>query len=187
MVSSYTTISAIDKFVTTLKVWAVLIAAFAVGVAFIRLLQFEIPRIQRKEKDWYWSIWMIIMVVAVFIFGIIPPMQTHITWNFILVNVITVMDGTMWSLGGLAIIAGGLRATRVRSLESLIMMLVVISVVLYSMPGLPVWVPTIYSQGYWTYSFLGRAGVRGMMIAEAFGIIGLTVRIMLGREPGYFK
>jgi hypothetical protein len=26
-----------------------------------------------------------------------------------------------------------------------------------------------------------------MMIAEAFGIIGLTVRIMLGREPGYFK
>jgi hypothetical protein len=109
----------------------VLIAAFAVGVAFIRLLQFELPRIQRREKDWYWSIWMIFMVVAVFIFGMIPPMQTHITWNFILVNVITVMDGTMWSLGGLAIIAGGLRATRVRSLESLIMMLVVISVVLY--------------------------------------------------------
>jgi hypothetical protein len=187
MMQSYLTIEVIDDFMALLKTWALLIMAFAVGLAAIRMFRFEYRSIARREHEWIFSVWIIFFTFATWIIGLVPPVLSSVGFNFILVNIITVMDGTMWSLGGFSFFIGTFRAYRVRNIESLVMVVATIIMIAGLMPGLPVWVPAVNSAYTWVFNWAQLGGRRGLLIAEGFGVAALGIRVMLGRERGFFS
>ncbi|MDD4309100.1 MAG: hypothetical protein PHO32_01855 [Candidatus Cloacimonetes bacterium] len=196
--------------IDTLQNWFMIIVGFAILLGQISLFQSNIYKIQHKVSGWYYYLAGLISFVIMLVLGLLWGTQEYQgllghglavqAWlgskpfDYLFDNAYLPLSATMFSLLAFFVASAAYRAFIIRSFESNLLMITAIIVILgrTSFGGmLTSWVPESYS--FWhlpnlsdfIMEYPNTAAQRAIMISAALGIIGSSLRIILGIERSY--
>ena len=192
---------------STLESWFLIISGFAIVLGQISLLKMNLLKVTTKSENWKYHLAALISFVAMFLFGILFGTQkqsgilgegTIITsmlgekpFDYIFNNIYQHLMAAMFSLLAFFIASAAYRAFIARSLESTLLLSVSILVMLGNTSigstitsNLPAYLhlPNISS---FIMEFPNTAGQRAILIGAGLGVIGSSLRIILGLERSW--
>lgn len=159
-----------------------IVAAAALGLGFINLLIIHGKRIMNQGKDWIFSVWLLLIMIAYYIVGLMPPLAGSPTFKWVFDNAYGPLSSTMYSMVTFFITSAAFRAFRARNVEAGILLITGTFVMLTNAPlGEAIW-PGFGTIGRWFLDVPTTAGMRVLLISSVLGAVALGIRAMLGRE-----
>ncbi len=199
-----------NMLITTLQDWFMIISGFAIVLGQISLFQANIKKIKNKNPDWPFYLAGLISFSIMLVFGLLWGTQEYAgifgqgdkiqaavgmkPFDYLFNNAFMPLSATMFSLLAFFIASAAYRAFIIRSFESNLLMITAVIVMLgrTSLGGmLTSWLPEglkflhlpILSD--FIMEFPNSAAQRAILISAALGIIGSSLRIILGIERSY--
>jgi len=164
--------------------FAVIIAAFALGIGALTLL-FNHGRLisKREPGQWYYSLWLLIVMVVFVVLGVSGGTDSP-SYQWIFENLFMPVDMTLYSLIGWLVIYAIYLTFRARNFETLFMLVVAFFTLMGNAPiGSVMWGPFADIKS-WLAAVPNTAAVRGFYIAMALGAIAVGIRTLIGKERG---
>jgi hypothetical protein len=184
IIDGFFNIGFIKTAASEIQSWGVIIAALALGLAFVNLTRIHIRRISLRRANWQYSIALVIVMFIQAIIGFIDTSSGDI-YNFGFEFVLTPAGAMMYALLALWIASAAYRAFTARSIDSAILL---ISATLVMLGNAPIG-QAIYEgmPGFkdWIMNVPNMAAQRGIMIGASVGAIALGIRILMGIERGH--
>ena len=167
---------------------AIIIAAFALFLGLVNVLRVHSRKILERQRQWPFSFVLMASMFIVLVVGLpaLPgqpsgPAQPIVQWLF--ENVQTPIQASLSALLVFFLVTAALRLLRIRSVESAIMLLVVLLVLAGQVTiGL---VPVLPDVKNWILDVPAMAGVRGILLGAALGALLTGIRLFLGVERPY--
>ena len=199
-----------ERMTGELETWFMIISGFAILLGQISLFQSNLAKIRNKESGWYFYLAGLLSFTLMLIVGLLWGTQEYkglaghgVNLQSVLGNkpfdylfdwVFMPLSATMFSLLAFFIASAAYRAFIIRSFESNLLMITAVIVILgrTSFGGmLTGWLPE--NLKFWhlpnlsdfIMEFPNSAAQRAIMISAALGIIGSSLRIILGIERSY--
>ena len=173
-----------NAFIGTLKFvfvrWAIIVAAFAMVLGFFNVLTVHVNKILRFKQGWFYSIFLVLTMMAVLILGLIEGPQGSLT-SRIFQYILFPLQATIFSLLAFFVASAAYRAFRVRNWESA---LLVIFGVIVLLGQVPLW-GALTSSKEWILGVLSMAGSRGILLGAALGTVATGLRVLLGIDRPY--
>jgi hypothetical protein len=164
--------------------WGVIIAALALGLAFVNLSRIHIRRISLRRANWQYSVGLMIVMYLQAIIGFIDTSSGDI-YNFGFEYVLTPAGAMMYALLALWIASAAYRAFTARSIDSAILLISATLVMLGNAPIGQVIYEGMPGIKDWIMDVPNMAAQRGIMIGAGIGAIALGLRILMGIERGH--
>jgi hypothetical protein len=193
-----------------LENWYLIIAGFSIILGQMNLFKVNILKIQRRTKNWQYFIFTLVSFTIMVAFGLLwgtesnPGLLGNGTklvalvgekpFDYLFNNVYQHLQATMFSLLAFFIASAAYRAFIARTLESNLLLAASILVMLGNTSLgsiLTGWLPdSLYFLhlpriSEFIMKFPNTAGQRAIMIGAGLGIIGSSLRIILGIERSY--
>ena len=192
-----------------LEIWFLIISGFAILLGQFSLFKVNILKIQYKQRDWqFYTITLIsfiIMAALGFLWGTgksagvlghgeaISIALGHKPFDYLFHNIYQHLQATMFSLLAFFIASAAYRAFIGRTVESNLLLAAAVLVMLGNTFGslLTGWLPEslnflhLPKVSEFIMTFPLTAGQRAIMIGAGLGIIGSSLRIILGIERSY--
>ena len=193
-----------------LEIWFLIISGFAILLGQLSLFKVNILKIQYKQRDWqFYTITLIsfiIMVALGFLWGTgkstgmlghgeaISSALGHKPFDYLFHNIYQHLQATMFSLLAFFIASAAYRAFIGRTVESNLLLASAVLVMLGNTTFgtvLTGWLPEslnflhLPKISEFIMTFPTTAGQRAIMIGAGLGIIGSSLRIILGIERSY--
>jgi len=168
----------------TLLNWAIILAGFAIFIGILNLFQVHFKKIQKKEKGSFYSLLLIISLVATFLFGLVRPDQMEVVFTTVQLPV----EASLMALLVVTLTYASIRLLRRRfNLFSVIFLVTALLILLGTaplpllgyIPGLSDWVRPFIAQ------VMAAAGARGILIGVALGTLTTGLRILFGTDLPY--
>ncbi|MCC7541270.1 MAG: hypothetical protein IT379_33945 [Deltaproteobacteria bacterium] len=187
----------VHELTALLQEWGLVIAAAAFVLGGINVVQVNIPKIARRERDWGYRVVLIGSALAMVIAGFIPasvfkpetgaPLfgKEGIVFTFLFDYVFAPANATMFALLAFFIASAAFRAFRARNLEATLMLSAAIVVMVGVIPvGEWIWsgMPAVKQ---WILDYANNAGRRAIMVGVALGAVATGLRIILGLERSH--
>jgi hypothetical protein len=168
-----------------LQNYGVILAAFALGVASVNLIQVHARNIARgTTMERVYSAILIVSLVGMALVGIIKGQNSSI-FQFWFNSIMAPSQATVWALGAFYIASSAFRAFRIKNVDSTVLLVSAAIVMLGGVPiGEAIW-GGFPGLSEWINNIPNMAGMRGMMIGAGIGAIGAGVRMLLGIERSY--
>ncbi|MCL2063055.1 MAG: hypothetical protein FWG98_01605 [Candidatus Cloacimonetes bacterium] len=191
----------------TLESWFLIIAGFAIVLGQLSLLKLNIMKVFSKSENWQYHLAAIISFAVMFLFGILFGMQRQAgllghgemlsnligskPFDYIFINLYQHLMAAMFSLLAFFIASAAYRAFIARSLESTLLLSVSVLVMLGNTSigaamtnSLPAYLhlPNISA---FIMDFPNTAGQRAIIIGAGLGVIGSSLRLILGIERSW--
>ncbi len=187
--------SPFDKFEQLFSDWFFIIAACAIWLGALNLLKLSIIKVQRQQKDWPYSIIIIISWLAMAIAGFAGGrgFQTPGTaFDWLYVNIYTPLSATMFAILAFFVASASYRAFRARNVQATLLLvagfLVMMGRVLFDDIIFGPWVQDfqpLSEISSFIMNYPNLAGQRAIMIGIALGTVSTALRIILGIERSY--
>lgn len=174
----------IDTAASELQSWGVIIAALALGLAFVNLSRVHIRRISLRRANWQYSVALVMIMFVQAIIGFIDTSSGDI-YNFGFEFVLTPAGAMMYALLALWIASAAYRAFTARSIDSAILLISATLVMLGNAPIGQAIYQEMPSFKDWIMDVPNMAAQRGIMIGASIGAIALGIRILMGIERGH--
>ncbi|MDP8267631.1 MAG: hypothetical protein P9L97_02770 [Candidatus Tenebribacter davisii] len=193
-----------------LEIWFLIISGFAILLGQLSLFKVNILKIQFKQRDWQFYIITLLsfitMVTIGFLWGTgkspgilghgesISSVMGYKPFDYLFFNVYQHLQATMFSLLAFFIASAAYRAFIGRTLESNLLLIAAVLVMLGNTSlgvFLTSWLPNSLSflhlpnVSEFIMTYPTTAGQRAIMIGAGLGIIGSSLRIILGIERSY--
>ncbi len=196
--------------IDTLQEWFMIISGFAIILGQISLFQSNINKIKQKDSGWMFYLaglisFILMLIVGMFwgtqetggLFGHGTALQARLgmkPFDYLFEFAYMPLSSTMFSLLAFFIASAAYRAFIIRSFESNLLMLTAVIVILgrtsfgsmltgWLPQGLRFWhLPNLSD---FIMEYPNSAAQRAIMISAALGIIGSSLRIILGIERSY--
>jgi len=168
---------------TTLSSWATTIAAFILVVGVINVLFHHYRVVKRREpKRWYFSAWVIFLIVVLLLYGIAVggAYTAKFQWFWFMFQAWPYM--CTLTVQALYQVSSAYRAFRARSAEATLLLIGAFILVLGSAPITGSMFPSIQTLSVWLSQNPAAAANRGITIGAGVGALALGFRILLGRE-----
>jgi hypothetical protein len=181
-----------------------ILAAFALVLGAVSLLQQHARKIERRRRNWGYSAVCLTAFAVTLIAGLFKlggpeslgasVMTRGSLFEWIYTYVFAPCDATMFSLLAFYVASASYRAFRVRNSEATIMLATAFLVLLGRtfLGGLVTsWLPapleplTVPNLVQWVMSVPMTAGNRAILIGIALGIISTSLKVMLGIDRAY--
>lgn len=167
---------------------AVIVAAFALLLGTINVIQVHARKIHTNQPGSIFSVVLIASMLLVLVIGLpsLPgrpsgPSQPVVQWIFN--NVQLPIQASLSALLVFFLVTATYRLLLVRSIESAVMLIVVLLVLLgQSAFGL---IPALPKLKDWILDVPTMAGVRGILLGVALGALLTGIRLLLGLERPY--
>jgi hypothetical protein len=164
--------------------WRVILSSFALTLGAGNLLRVHANRIRLKSRDWMFSYITVIAVIGYTALGVIAK-RTNPTYSFIFDNAYTPLSATVFSINAFYISSACYRAFRARNYHAAVLLISGVIVMLGSVGiGYAIW-PGFNSITQWILNIPNSAAMRGMNIGAALGIMGVSLRVIMGLERGH--
>ncbi len=166
--------------------WQIVIAAFATALGAANLLRIHSRRIVRRTNRWALSI---VLMISMAVYGAVGLSQgpRGADFNFLWQNLLTPLSATMFSLNAFFIASAAVRAFRIKTIQSAILMLAAFAVMIGNTGvGVGLW-DGFPRMGQWVMNVVNTAGMRGIIIGAALGAMGISLRVILGLERGHLS
>ncbi|QOR33839.1 hypothetical protein IMX26_10025 [Clostridium sp. 'deep sea'] len=164
--------------------WVVVIGLMALATAVINLMQIHTKRIIQRKKNWFYSAYFVIVFLVVTFIGIIEY-PNGATFSFIIKNIYTPLATTIYSLLGLWMATAAYKAFRLRSFNSLVLLLSGVIVLLGSTTFGAAISPVFSIIATYIRIIPTTIATRAILISTAIGTIALGLRILLGIESPF--
>jgi len=171
--------------------WASILAAYMIlwgGVNMVRYHTgiFQKRRVTEGRKDYLWSIYLIIVVLATTFIGV-GLGKTHITYTFIQSYIMGPLGEAMFAFLSFYVFAAAFRAVRVRSWEVAVVLVIATINLMRQTPILQIIADPlgITAIGNWIVANWSSATLRAVNIGYGFASIMLMFKVFLGRETGW--
>lgn len=193
-----------------LEKWYLIIAGFAIILGQLNLFKVNLYKIRYKQKNWQYFILTLVSFSVMVLCGIfwgtqnnpglfgngvaIATAMGHKPFDYLFLNVYQHLSATMFSLLAFFIASAAYRAFIARTTESNLLLAAAILVMLgnTSMGSiLTGWLPEslkflhLPRISEFIMKYPNTAGQRAIMIGAGLGIIGSSLRIILGIERSY--
>ena len=165
----------------TVQSWGTIVAAFALGLGVVNVLMLHIRRFWKRQGQWYLSLWAVFAYFSYTIWGIVYGTGDP-SLNWINVNVLSVLYMSMTATTGFFVTSASFRAFTFRTWESTLMLGSGLLVLIRNIPLTEVTVPWAKVPGQWVFDIALTAGLRGIEIGLAIGVISLGIRNLLGYD-----
>ncbi|NVM23284.1 MAG: hypothetical protein HWN68_16060 [Desulfobacterales bacterium] len=178
----YFPVPGIKSTAKTIRDWAVIIAAFALGLGAANLLRIHSLNIQRRTTGiWPFSIWLIFMLLLFFVVGVTLSIE-HTAYKWIYQNGYLVLYASVFSLISFYVITSFYRAMSIRSIETSILIVCAIFAMLKNTPAAVAFWPGFETIGTWLLDVPNASVHRAAILTAAIGSIALSIRVLMGRE-----
>jgi hypothetical protein len=163
-----------------LRSFVPIVSAAAVMLGTVLLTISHLKRISSRGEDWYYSIIYIVSLVITAAFGLISVRD--FTFQWIYNNMTAPIGVALYSLTAFYITSAAYRVLRARNFDAAVLLVCAFIVLMMLIPVGAAILPPVVPIGEWLRSFPSSAGFRGMIIGTSLGIIGLGLRILVGRQ-----
>ena len=188
LAAMFTPLAMLERISTYLIDLTIIIAAFALLLGLINVLRVHGRRVRKGQPGRFFSFVLIAAMLLVLALGLIPipgqpsgPAQPAVRWIF--TNIQAPIQASLSALLVFFVVTAAYRLLRVRSAESLIMLVVALIVLAGQISvGL---VPILPEIKDWILEVPAIAGVRGILLGVALGILLTSIRLLLGVEHPY--
>jgi hypothetical protein len=186
IIQYYITVPAeVSKVVEDLQIWAIVIAAFALGIGAANAFTIHGKHIQRRTPgQWYFSAWLLIIMCVMIIIGVFGTPE-HPAYRWLFDYMMLPLGATVVTLMAFFTLSAAYRAFRARNWETILMLVVSVFVFLYLAPILELIFPPTVQIGEWIINVPTKAAIRSVYLAVSVGVVVLGFRILMGRERGY--
>ena len=164
----------------TLRSFVTIISAAALILGTIVLTIYHGKKIGTKGSEWYYSIVYVVAFVVTAGLGVINVRDTTFLWIYN--NMTSPIGAALYSLTAFYITSAAYRVLRARNLNSAVMLVSALVILLMLIPIGAILFPPVVPIGTWIRDFPSGAGFRGMIIGTSLGIMGLGVRVFMGRQ-----
>ena len=163
--------------------WTVIIGAIALWMGSISIAIYYLNKIRKKvSNDWPYAIWTLITMLITIVLAIVYDRKgIYLTWN---TSTITAVQSAILSLQTVYVFSGAFRSWRIYRLEAYLLIGTMIIVFFAQSPIGPVFIPGIQYVKSYIGETISTGATRGMLIGSAVGGIILSLRTLMGREPG---
>ena len=167
--------------------WFLIAQAWAVAVGVVNLTQIHMRNVNMKRENYGFSIWLIICMYGMAIFGIfIAKSPNHEGWKLMYNDIIAPMNATVYATLVFYIGSAAYRAFRIRSAESAVLLICAIIIMLGNVPlGTMLFGKWIGNAATWIMEVPNSAAMRGIQVGATLGAVATALRILLGIERGY--
>lgn len=167
--------------------WFLIAQAWAVAVGVVNLTQIHMRNVNMKRENYGFSIWLIICMYGMAIFGIfIAKSPNHEGWKLMYNDIIAPMNATVYATLVFYIGSAAYRAFRIRSAEAAVLLVSALIMMLGSVPlGTMIFGEWIADAATWILEVPNSAAMRGIQVGATLGAVATALRILLGIERGY--
>ncbi|HHW17584.1 MAG TPA: hypothetical protein GXX30_01600 [Firmicutes bacterium] len=168
--------------------WFLVVQAWAVAVGVVNLTQIHSRRVSQKREGWFYSVWLIICMFGMIVFGVfIAKSPQNEGWRWMYNQLIAPMNATVYSTLVFYIGAAAYRAFRVRNLEATVLLVAAVILMLGRVPLGKVLLggTWIEKTADWILNVPNSAGMRGIQLGATLGAIATALRILVGIERGH--
>lgn len=163
--------------------WAAIITAFALFLGFANVVSVHWSRIRTQKPGAVYSIVLLISLFGTLALGIGGPLSAN--GQFIFNYILQPLEATLFALLALFIATAAFRAFRVRNMETFFFVLFALIVLLGQVPvSIYLW-PEFPVIKDWILNVPTLAGVRGILLGVALGVIATGLRVLIGADRPY--
>ncbi|MCK6625789.1 MAG: hypothetical protein L6R45_11515 [Anaerolineae bacterium] len=163
--------------------WAAIITAFALFLGFANVVSVHWSRIRTQKPGAVYSLVLLISLFGTLAFGIGGPLSAN--GQFIFNYILQPLEATLFALLALFIATAAFRAFRVRNMETFFFVLFALIVLLGQVPvSIYLW-PDFPVIKDWILNVPTLAGVRGILLGVALGVIATGLRVLVGADRPY--
>lgn len=171
--------------------WGLILAAAAYVLGLINLLQVNVPKVVRRERDWPYKLVMIVSLVVTLVAGLWagPERQTAGTvYKWVYDSAFVPLNSTMFALLAFFIASAAFRAFRARNLDAAVLLSAAILVMIARVPfgeSLPLIGDSLPHVMNWIMDVPNIAARRAIFIGAALGAVATGLRVILGLERSH--
>jgi hypothetical protein len=164
--------------------WAAIITAFALFLGFANVVSVHWGRIRTQKPGTIYSVVLLVSLFGTLALGLGGgPLST--SSQFIFDFILQPLEATFFALLALFMATAAFRAFRVRNLESFFFVLFALIVLLGQVPvSIYLW-PEFPVIKDWILNVPTLAGVRGILLGVALGVIATGMRVLTGADRPY--
>jgi hypothetical protein len=165
--------------------WAVILAGFALLVGVINLIGVHWNKFRKQQPGGWYS--LVVLLTLVITLGIVAYSGPTGAWSLWLYNYIQVpIETSLLAIMAvfLAYAAARLLARRMNTMT--VVFLATALLVMFGLVSLPfIDLPIIVDLRLWITQVLAAAGVRGILLGVALGIVATGLRVLIGADRPY--
>ncbi len=171
--------------------WGLILAAGAYVLGLTNLVQVNLPKVMRKDRDWGYKAVMLAALFATLIIGFAGGQTRHDTgsaYAWLFEFVFTPLNATMFALLAFYIASAAFRAFRARNVEATVLLVAACIVMLArvpmgeSLPFIGDYLPQFMN---WIMDVPNIAARRAIFIGAALGAVATGLRVILGLERSH--
>ncbi len=176
----------INRLAEAMPNWGVIIAAFTLALAAANLIKIHLTRLIRGGGIGR-VLPSVVLLAGLFVTAIsgIFLGQSSTSFNFIFTNMYTPLAAAFYAMTAFHLASASYRAFRARTAQAAVLLVTGVLLMLGRAPiGEAVWAqfPTIAN---WIMNVGNLAGSRGIMISIAVGVIGVSLRVLVGIDRAH--
>jgi hypothetical protein len=172
----------LQNLATDLNNWAVVVAAFALGIGAYSLILRHGRMIARKGPLWPYSIILLVTMLVFTVTGLVTGSITSPQYNWIYSSIVMPVSSTLYGMNAFFIASASYRAFKAKSWEALVLLVAAIFLMLKNAPIGAVISPILPQIGGEIWDFAGATGMRALLIGIGIGTLALGLRVMIGQE-----
>jgi hypothetical protein len=184
LLGQFSTNQGLTGIVALLVAWGAIVAAFALLLGLANLLLFHTQRIVKRDAQTPISILILVTALLVFLL-VLPGGSSGNAAQWILRYVYQPLEASFLALLVFFIGTALYRAMRVRTWEMALFALAAFIVLVGTAPFLQVVSPLLPAAKDWVVNVPALAGVRGILLGVALGIIATGLRLLTGIDRPY--
>jgi hypothetical protein len=170
----------VSNFNVTMRSFVTVVAAAALMLGIIFLTIAHARTISQQKGGWYYSIFYMISLLITIGLGLISVRNESFLWIYD--NMTSAIGAALYSLTAFYITSAAFRVFRARNWNAAVLLVCGFIVLAMLIPIGGLLIPPVVPIGEWLRSYPSSAGFRGMIMGTSLGIMGLGVRVMLGRQ-----
>lgn len=164
--------------------WAAIVTAFALFLGFANVVSVHWGRIQTKKPGFLYSVVLLVSLFSTLVMGL-GGGPTAASTQFIFNNILQPLESTFFALLALFMATAAFRAFRVRNLETFFFVLFAVIVLLGQVPvSIYLW-PEFPIIKDWILNVPTLAGIKGILLGVALGVIATGLRVLIGVDRPY--
>ncbi|MBD3163330.1 MAG: hypothetical protein GF346_12695 [Candidatus Eisenbacteria bacterium] len=184
-----------------LEVYMVIIAAFALLLGVVNVIQSNVKKIERRQKGWQYGAFLLAGLISMGAVGIlsaarIGPFQgigflddgTRTPFQYMAEYIFNPLQAAMFALLAFFMASAAFRAFRARNFEATILLVAAGIVMIGRIPlgeTLLGGSPLLGEFTEWLMTWPNGAAQRGIMIGAALGAASLSLRVIVGIERSF--
>ena len=171
----------INRTVTVSTAWAVALGSY-------NLLRLHITRSARKAANWQYSVLLLVFYGLFFFFGIfMSEHQANPLYNAVFMSIQPPLMATLQCVMCFYLASAAYRAFRLRSSDSIVMMVSAFILMLGAVPiGAAIW-PRLPDISAWITANITTATQRAMSLGIILGSVAQSMRVLTGVERGHIQ